>query len=84
MVLLEIPCLSSGFGSREAFITIYGSEILSNKPGQDGQRRKEKRELCLPRSVCTCQCTQCTGVFRDGGEETPKNAKDALLNPGFE
>lgn len=37
VVLLEIPLLSSGFGSWEAFITIPGSGILSNKPGQDGR-----------------------------------------------
>lgn len=91
VVLLEIPLLSSGFSSWEAFSTIPGSGILSNKPGQDGQlswqRRKEKPELCWPRSVCTSQCLEealgdtNTGVFRDGGEESPK---DALLNPCLE
>lgn len=78
---------SSFHCSREAFITIPGSGILNNKPGEDGQRRIEKPELCWPRSVCMPQCLEealgdtGTGVFRGGGEETPK---DTLLNPCLE
>lgn len=84
MVLLEMPPLSTDFGSRGTFITNSGSVILSNKPGQ---RRKEKPGFCWPRSVCTSQCLEeaqgdtDTGVFRGGGEETPK---DALLNSRLE